>query len=310
MRTFSIVVPACRAFFGTLLLPMVCVLSVGTGWASEDFDAMLPVIRARDAQLDNAVLRYTTRGIVRPEGDWKTGAPASDPIPVAFHERMIVRGDDTTFIRELEPSLFPDPEKMAETPLYVLPYQKWSNTEGKMREIINPFPLASGKTDQMLLRIDPRRPQNAPDVQRWETELALGIGFAKRITAIDSITSSGDGWIVKGVCELWKGIETAFRAELDEDFLVRDALLTTRAEPLVTFIEVSTAGTVTKGQMVFAESGTFVHETVTLNEEGEEIGDRKALTQLRQQSPFSEVWTGRFGLILPVCRVFQFQNPL
>jgi len=92
--------------------------------------------------------------------------------------------------------------------------------------------------------------------QQMFYELALGVGFGRRIKAVESVVKTDDGWRVTGIFQLWTEDQTTFELEADADLFVRKAQLRAVVHPRETWFEFANAGSVeTAGKRAFAKTG-------------------------------------------------------
>ena len=228
----------------------------------QDPKALLELLKARDAQVDNALISYTRRGEYTPPSipDWKypprlgEKLPSDQPEPMSFRfdEQLIVRGPNTTFVRDSDPALsMPEPSASDTT---FLPHQKWSNTEGLDREI-----RENEKYDDLSLDISRggSTPVGVVDAQRRDLEFSLGFGFGSRIKEVRSVTLQGNRLTLEGVIQLWWEDLSTFHLTLDEDLVVREAEIEVEAGGNQTRYDISTEGSVKDGDFVFAKTGHF-----------------------------------------------------
>lgn len=121
-----------------LCLTMLPRVSADDDTADTAAKKLLAVLKARDQTLDNAVLRYTKSSEWRvKDTSWRF--PPDRPedrvtspqvITLIYHEQMVVRGNDTTFISTADPEMN---RKNGGT--WVTQYRKWGDHGGIFREI-------------------------------------------------------------------------------------------------------------------------------------------------------------------------------
>jgi hypothetical protein len=221
---------------------------------------ILEALRAKDAQLDNANLRYATRAQVTttPYPAWKFPDLAKqyglendkpEQLKLHYHEQMIFRGPDVTFIRAVDPNL-----RQAEgTRRQALGYQKWSNTDSLSREIKS---TAAG--EQRHLRINPGGQKNTISMdQRLEIELALGVGFGKRLQSIKSLQTHDGVTTLTGAIDIWPDDSSTYELDLDDHFLVRRSVIEIEIRGARARFETQTQGLAEQHGYAFAQTGSL-----------------------------------------------------
>jgi hypothetical protein len=171
------------------------------------------------------------------------------PFPYRFNGRLTVRGLGATFVSEVDPTLKP--------PAGVggfVPYHKWSNVGGRYREYHE-----DARYDDRTMSIDWGGDPvvNAIHEQRMEVEFSLGFGFGKRIRSISSVERAGDRRVLKGLIRVWHDDVSIFRLVVDDDLIVRDALIDMDSFGFLKRFESSTEGTVVEDGFAFARTGRF-----------------------------------------------------
>ncbi len=230
-------------------------------------------LKERDDRFDRVKLDYRTWGTYTPEPFpfWKFPAMKPEPeeklepMDFRFLEQMVIRGDETTFVRQFDPALA---QKNSSTQQFV-PYQKWSNGGGLSREIVE---VSSGK--EWIMDIRKRDPLGGlfPE-QRMEIEFAHGFGFGKRIKEIKTITRAGATQIVEGSINMWDDDVSKFRIELDDDLVVKKAEIDTNTREKLSHFEIRTEGKVERAGFVFAKTGHFKRVSLGIRREGRLQGE-------------------------------------
>lgn len=217
-----------------LLLTLVTLIFCGTGEAWEapvDPDRLLRDLRAREARFDNAALIHTSTGELdeRPIPDVTEGYEEYIA-PFLYHCHLVVRGDDTTIIRRLDPSTpaqVPDPWG-ADT-ISACPFYKARCVSGVSTDI------ASASDSQTP---DPVFVRTSDDqcasflLARLKRELALGFGWTQYVREVESVIPHGDGILATCTMQIpSKDVISSGTFLLDADLLVREATIETRLFP-------------------------------------------------------------------------------
>jgi hypothetical protein len=251
---------------------------------------LLDILKTRDQQFDNVQLIYITSGICKMSAfpTWKSpglserlGLPpeslGAQEINVKYNEQMIVRRDAVTFIRETDPALFPNERKPGT--IFAIPYTKWSNTEGKQREITDNYPLSHPKRDKILEIKATGRMGDISQEQRMEIEFACGFGFGKRIKSVDNIKPDLNGnLIVTGTILLWKDDKSTFSLSIDGNYIVRKAHIEAFVDPVLNIVDVSTSGTEERDEILFSKSGHYRRVKWSISD-GKKIGEEKNIKE-------------------------------
>jgi hypothetical protein len=223
---------------------------------------VLKVLRAKDAEFDNAKLDYVTTGEIKtkPFPAWKFPGIAKaygwehekpEIIPFRYNESLIVRAPNVTFIRKVDPASQPK-----NTDTEMLPFQKWSNTDGLSREITRMG--QTGRRGDAVLEIRPGGlPVEIAQEQAMAVEFAHGFGFGKRIKQIDSIKPDGSRRKVAGTIQIWWEDQSRFDLLLDDHYIVREAKIESNVRGNHTEFQVRTEGTTTAEGFEFAKTGLF-----------------------------------------------------
>ena len=99
--------------------------------------------------------------------------------------------------------------------------------------------------------------------QQMFYELALGVGFGRRIRTIDSVEATDSGWKLMGTFQLWTEDQTTFEMETDADLFVRKARLEANVRGNETAFDISTTGTmINDGRPAFAQQGSIKRTNV------------------------------------------------
>ncbi len=240
-------------------------------------------LKARDSQFDNAKLEYTRWGEINlPISShppqmmskeewmrWRGGEMKT--IPFRFHEHMVVRGAETTFLRQSDPAF-----KQPDGELGVVPYQKWSNTAGLAREITD---RPGGRIGDRIMEIKPPHPLILE--QRMAVEFVHGFGFGKRIKDATVVESNSSRTIIRGTIQIWRKDLSTYEIELDSQFIVRKAVIDCDVEGNLTRFEVATQGSVEKGGFVFAKEGHFKRIWQGQVVDGKRTGEPKIVNEFK-----------------------------
>jgi hypothetical protein len=266
---------------GIVLLASVCF--VRFLYAVEDPEELLGILKAKDAQFDNAALRYTTWGEFTQEGfpAWKypeiakqIGIPKgtmygpSKQIKFRYNEELVVRGPNTAFTRVLDQTL-----KLDENNEGLQRFQKWSNTDGLAREILDGDETHKG--DRIIQVHSSGAPVDLAQEQRMWVEFAHGVGFGKRIREIESLSAQNGKTIIKGTIQMWWEDTSQFAIAVDDNYIVRRAVIDSNVHGNLTRFEVTTQGTVERKGFVVAETGHFVRRWMGMYRDGKKVGRPK-----------------------------------
>lgn len=240
---------------------------------------LLTILRAKDDQVDNVRIQYAYFGVdttkransaLRQETAEEMGEDAGKAHEFHFRyvETMIIRGPHATFIREADPTFSDDSQ--AETGESMVPYQKWSNTEGMSRAIA----ISDGVPSTMRIDIG-GFPVDSAQEDAMGIEFAFGFGFGKRIKTIDRIQQDGSRLRVDGTIQIWWADESRFQLTLDEHYLVREAEIESVVEGNHTRFEVKTDGFVAIDHFEFAKTGSFKRINLGRKVDGELVATPK-----------------------------------
>ncbi len=255
-----------------LCLTMLPRVSADDDTADTAAKKLLAALKARDQTLDNAVLRYTKSSEWRvKDTSWRF--PPDRPedrvtspqvITLIYHEQMVVRGNDTTFISTADPEMN---RKNGGT--WVTQYRKWGDHGGIFREIADME--GSGGIDYTFeTRTEESRGGRVAE-ERTAIEFTHGFGFGKRIKTIESMIRKADRRVVKGTMQIWRPNNlSAFVIELDDDLVVKKAEIDHDSNGYRTHCEITTEGTVDRDGFAFARTGHF--KFVATTKEGRKMG--------------------------------------
>jgi hypothetical protein len=226
-------------------------------------------LRANDARFDNLELKYLKIEDHKIKPDrfhyWENGMDANE-MPKDYWDvrtvkwvrscSLVVRDDNTIIASQSEPGL-------SEKDKYVSPeaFYKEGIIEGS-RHMLNDMQLAdndpSKNTPNYAKQYSiEREPATWGIERRMEIEFPFGIGFGKRIQKIDSIIVKNGVRIVTGVIKIWSEDISRFEIELDENDLVRKAVIRSDVNGHHTQIESTSKGTVCQGELSLAQSGSY-----------------------------------------------------
>ncbi len=226
----------------------------------EDPKKLIELLKARDARFDNVLLYYIRREVYIPTvyPYWKFPgekpvAEPTNPMPVRCKEQMMVRGPNTTVVSDLYTTVLTPSESRA----MFTPHHKWSDAEGLVWHFFE-----NKQDDDRALEI--RRGESGPVSvvagKRREVEFSLGFGFGSRIKTITSVTRKDRQLELEGSIQIWLEDVSRFHLSIDEDLVVRNAVIEVDAEGNQTRYDVSTEGSVKVDGFVFARTG---HHTRT-----------------------------------------------
>jgi hypothetical protein len=243
---------------------------------------LLALLRAKDKEFDNVRLDYEISGEVvkQPFPAWKYPGIAKTygwenekprVVPFRYNESLIIRWPDVTFIREAA-------EGSSKS---MLPYQKWSNTESKAREITRDGSKTRGNAI-MTIRAG-GLPVDIAQEQAMAIEFAFGFGYGSRIKQIDHIREEGTGLKVEGSIQIWWDDVSRFELLVDDRYLVRQATIESNVKGNRTRFEVTTEGTVKSGSFELAKTGSFKRIALGMEVEGKLLGKPKTVNEFRTQ---------------------------
>jgi hypothetical protein len=237
---------------------------------------ILKILQAKDQVFESAQLGYTVTGVAEfpPDVDWQNqngdtrgASDKTEKLLVVYHEQMVVRGPEVTFWRELDKSVGETPSGKS-----VGRYEKTSNARGLGRSISRVW--ESGAKGHSVYEVQPGgRPGSPLSDYRAKIEYTLGMGFGKRITAIDAVRTNGENVVVSGKITLWWTDKSVFEIELDKDFIVRRAKMETDLASSVATYEIITSGTAGEGNFVIARSGSYRHTVAEKGRDGKLTGN-------------------------------------
>ncbi len=263
------IVSAMSAF---MIPPSSCFASDALG------DLLVALLHARDAQFDNACLRYhysyEQTMPLEPEEvpEWpdalRTKLRADHSIRVyhAYHALMVVRGKQVTFSHRA------DKAAAEQNGPYVgiSPFSKRTNVKGGYWEIVD-----DGSSTEML-RLPAGPDQDILQWQRMSVEFALGFGFGSRIIKITSVVERDDGYLLTGAIRLYANGLSEFELEIDRSFIARRATVTVALEDgkTVTVLNITTAGTIYVDDVAIPTSGKFTRTLYSRNTSGQLVATR------------------------------------
>jgi len=222
---------------------------------------ILEILNDSDERFDNVQLKYKTTEIRKFGGSLAFGQkwyPPSESLAI-YHEEFTVRGEEATRVWELDPSLQAGPDELPSGPL---PYQKWTNVGGPMREFVSTYPSNHTKSDYSL---DIYSAESSVQSQRMQIEFAHGIGFGKRILSIDKLEKNSDGnYELSGSIKLWEHDVSTYRLVVDDEYVVREAHIETIVDSSLNIFNITTEGTDRAAEILFPKHSHFVriHSTI------------------------------------------------
>ena len=203
-------------------------------------EELLELLKARDAQFENVHVFYIRRGVDPPPTNpyWmfpgeKPKAQPTQPMPFRFKEQMMLRGAYTTLVRDLY-TMSPMP---SDSGTMFIPHHKWSDTDGLVRHFHE-----DKRYDDRSMEIRPGEstPVGIVSAMCRKVEFSLGFGFGRRIKTISSVTRKDHQLVLEGSIQIWQEDVSTFRLSIDEDLVVRDAVINVDAEGNQTRYDVST----------------------------------------------------------------------
>ncbi len=226
---------------------------------------LLVLLKAKDAQFDNVLVYYIRRGEFTPPEFpyWKFPGekPSEEPVKsmsFRFKEQMMLRGRQSTFERDVYTKPLAPPSDSATT---FVSHQKWSDAGGVIREF-----LESKEYDDrsMMIKKGGSGPLGAFAAHRREVEFSMGFGFGSRIKTISSVTKKDAQLILEGSILLWDDDVSTFRLSIDQDLVVRNAVIRVEAGGNQTRYDVTTEGSVKDHDFVFARTGHYTRTALGL----------------------------------------------
>ncbi len=286
---FHLLAGRCRT--ALLLLAVSAVPTHG-----EDAAQFLALIKARDAQFDNAQLTYTMMGTNKEKDySWMEVPVPGQPVPerapgplvedVAFRyvDQMTVRGAEITFHRLQNPDDISDKRPWTS--------MTWNNLDGVRTELVRYDEAHSSDKAKVTYEKHKGLIADGEAEHRMCIEFALGFGFAKRITEVQSLERTETGYALRGTIKLWNKDVSQCELELDEAYVVRSAVIDADVSGNLTHIEVDTSGSIEKEGFVFANSGQYRRRWDGRIVNGERVGTPR--TQHEYEIRFEDA---RFGL--------------
>ena len=186
-------------------------------------------------------------------------AEPSKPMPFRFKEQVVVRGSDTTFVRDVYTTALVRPDSDSS----FVSHQKWSNAEGLLREFLD-----SREYNDRSMSIKSGNPDSLSVVtgQRRAVEFSLGFGFGSLIKSITSVTRKDNELLLEGSIQLWDDDKSSFRLTVDDDLIVRHATIKVEAAGNQTRYDVSTEGSIKSDDFVFARTGHYTRTALGLKQ--------------------------------------------
>jgi len=239
-------------------------------------DAILQILTSRDAQLDNVNLHYNESYEIPIPGDALAKIPLDERreilkrgalIKHQYNRQMAIRDNEVTFNSKLDESV----KKENPHGFGFIPFTRRSNVAGANREYLKQY---DGYEELSIRPAGPSRDILLQD--RMHVEFSLGFGFGKRIKEISSVTKTSTGYMIKGLIQPYQIEPCPFEMEIDQDFVVRHATITTTAGKGTTEFIINTEGVIKDGEFVFPMKGSF-KKTLSEYENGQLVGKPMAL---------------------------------
>ena len=249
------------------------------GTSEYSAEQLLAILKAKDEQFDNALLRMTTSGVIEMNlpADAGAGGWDGEPYTIRFQydENLAVRGGETTLDRTLVPdSVFVESAIGDRIGGGRGEYQKWSHIGSLSRDYSSTGGAARG--DRVMEISAGGLPVDVAEEDRMFREFSLGFGYGKRIKSIDAIERDGELLVVRGSIQIWWADESTFEIRLDDDFVVRQALIESDVEGNKTRFEIQTEGTAEDSSgMQIAQSGEFTRTSLGFHIDGRIVGQPK-----------------------------------
>ncbi len=201
---------------------------------------LFQVLKARDAQLDNAAVELVVEGVERAKEmvDWRrslrsppTAKQAGPEVKVdrpdsqakgeviityRIDEVLVVRGEEVTFEKVLDVAA----TRSSNPAFSITPFQKWSSAHGQVRD----FTKSGGESDEsdQVMRLAPQFLGREVGVaHRRNIELALGVGVGRWLRSVESVSYEGEAISVEGVVGLVEGETGRGSMKLASDFVMR-----------------------------------------------------------------------------------------
>lgn len=267
-----------RAFFAFGLLSLLVVPAPAQDAAAEYTpETMLAALRERDPEVDNYRMRFTRRETKRVDeraefaksafrtqkfGGTPDPAPASFPDP---YDAIVVSNQDCAYRGEslvLRGTYLTDHHGHPQIPRIY----HYVEAGRDSREL-------GGTTGERHLTLR-QRDNGVPSINqeyRMFYELALGVGFGRRIKTVESVEKSDDGWRVTGTFQLWTEDHTTFELATDSQLFVRRAQLRANVQGNETAFDFTNSGLIeADGRQAFAKHGTVKRINVAFTPPGGE----------------------------------------
>ncbi|MCX5769274.1 MAG: hypothetical protein NTZ09_03225, partial [Candidatus Hydrogenedentes bacterium] len=225
-------------------------------------DSLLQTLRARDAQFDNINLHFvrTYKKVVDNSLPTFALRPGSPPykrveVDVTSYDQLVVRRDEATLLQALDPNTNKNPA-LADVQTLISDTVKQSNAKGIQRMYSGLTGPTSLQGNTNLMEINPRHIIDTVHEDKMQCEFAHGWGFGKRITNITSVTRTNTGWEVRATMKLWQQDKTTATLTIDDDYIVRKALIDARVGPGQNIISCETEGTQEFGNILLPARGS------------------------------------------------------
>jgi len=230
-------------------------------------DSLLQTLRARDAQFDNINLHFvrTYKKVVDNSLPTFALRPGSPPykrveVDVTSYDQLVVRRDEATLLQALDPNTNKNPA-LADVQTLISDTVKQSNAKGIQRMYWGLTGPTSLHENTNLMEINSRHIIDTIHEDQMQCEFAHGYGFGKRITNITSVTRTNTGWEVRANMKLWQQDITTATLTIDDDYIVRKALIDARVGSGQNIISCQTEGTQEFGKILLPARGSFEHKT-------------------------------------------------
>lgn len=112
-----------------------------------------------------------------------------------------------------------------------------------------------------------------------EIEFGHGLGFGKRVKAIETIQRESSGWRIKGSIKIWWEDESQFSMLVDENLIVRNAVIESNVNGNLTRFEIETSGIASSEGFQLAQKGIFRRIAVGRLRDGKMLGKEEILKE-------------------------------
>jgi hypothetical protein len=236
------------AAIALVLSPRSRAAGEGASILNEEFLAKL---RTRDEQFNKVQLIYLMRG-TQTIKDYSWKFPDRDNVRPAqlpkeykyiYRDDLIVRGDDITHIRKvIEPAA-------GEGGIQMMRYTKTANIGGLRTELA----LEDAESNQGFVSSGDERSAgyHSESHLRMVIEFALGFGFGRRMTNVETMETTETGFDVTGRIGFGRTRDFPCSLELDRDLVVRRAVVDVPNGRM----EVTTKGSQSQDGFIFAKTG-------------------------------------------------------